>query len=267
MMRLNTELDILDAALMEYLPRVAQGCTINRQNANSALVILNLNHTEMGSLGEIRLRKITNNQADLVFTSPPYPNVIETTILDSSRFMQWIIQHKSMTEIENFKQHKEQWYSEFFRQGEGWKDVEPFWALEFQKWATEKSGSEPTLETLTKDFLAYSAKVLYQRRLDYKQFLIHSLLEQLRKDGIDTPEDGRSIRSAGESGQTINDDNRWKAVVKNIGNDQAIIELWRKDYQAREIAQRVGRGPKTITKKITELRKLYGPEIVPYRKK
>ena len=59
----------------------------------------------------------------------------------------------------------------------------------------------------------------------------------------------------------------WLEQVRDVGNDREIIRLWGNGFTAYEISCRVGRCPKTITKKITELRKKYGAEIVKYRRK
>lgn len=59
----------------------------------------------------------------------------------------------------------------------------------------------------------------------------------------------------------------WEQIPPQ-GDDRQIVKDWWQGYTAKEIAERLGRGrtAKTITNKITILRKQFGPGVVPYHK-
>jgi len=44
------------------------------------------------------------------------------------------------------------------------------------------------------------------------------------------------------------------------------VQLWNQNQTSKEIGQKVGSSEKTILNRINELRKQFGPQIVPYRK-
>ena len=59
----------------------------------------------------------------------------------------------------------------------------------------------------------------------------------------------------------------WEAVP-DVGWNRRAVELWHAGYTAAEIAQRVGRDltPKTISNVLSNLRGIYGTEVVPERR-
>lgn len=52
--------------------------------------------------------------------------------------------------------------------------------------------------------------------------------------------------------------------IPDKGWDQIAVKLWNKNHENSDIAERVGVTPESVTKKLYELRKKYGSEIVPY---
>jgi len=61
------------------------------------------------------------------------------------------------------------------------------------------------------------------------------------------------------------DDKPWEKI-SNIGYDRKMLRLWYNGYQASEIGRTLGKEGKTILNRLCTLRKIYGPEIVPYKK-
>ena len=55
--------------------------------------------------------------------------------------------------------------------------------------------------------------------------------------------------------------------IPDIGYDRQVIELLHAGYTSAEIGQRVGKAAHTVENRITELRKTYGEEIVPRRRR
>jgi len=54
--------------------------------------------------------------------------------------------------------------------------------------------------------------------------------------------------------------------IPDEGNNRLVVQLWNQNQTSKEIGQKVGSSEKTILNRIIELRKQYGPQIVPYRK-
>lgn len=59
----------------------------------------------------------------------------------------------------------------------------------------------------------------------------------------------------------------WEAIP-NVGWNRRAVELWHAGYTAAEIAQKVDRDltPKTVSNVISQLRRIYGTEVVPERR-
>jgi hypothetical protein len=56
-------------------------------------------------------------------------------------------------------------------------------------------------------------------------------------------------------------------MIPDVGNNRMLLQLWHEKYPVAEIATRIGaRQPKTVYNRVTELRKLYGEDIVPRRR-
>ena len=56
-------------------------------------------------------------------------------------------------------------------------------------------------------------------------------------------------------------------LIANHGHDRKILELYYKGFLVEDIAYRVGYATQTVYNRIVSLRKTYGEELVPYRKK
>ena len=55
-------------------------------------------------------------------------------------------------------------------------------------------------------------------------------------------------------------------LIPDEGNNRLVVQLWNQNQTSKEIGQKVGSSEKTILNRINELRKQFGPQIVPYRK-
>jgi DNA-binding NarL/FixJ family response regulator len=55
--------------------------------------------------------------------------------------------------------------------------------------------------------------------------------------------------------------------IPDRGYDRVAIAMLHKGYPAKEIANRVGVEEKTILNNESKLRKIYGPQIIPYRRR
>lgn len=60
-------------------------------------------------------------------------------------------------------------------------------------------------------------------------------------------------------------DEPWE-IIPDIGSDRKIVQLWRKRETAAQIGYITGLTSRTVTNKISQLRKLYGRNVVPYKK-
>lgn len=55
-------------------------------------------------------------------------------------------------------------------------------------------------------------------------------------------------------------------LIPDTGTDRLVVQLWNQNQTSKEIGQKIGSSEKTILNRINELRKQFGPQIVPYRK-
>jgi hypothetical protein len=55
-------------------------------------------------------------------------------------------------------------------------------------------------------------------------------------------------------------------LIPDEGNNRLVVQLWYQNHTSKEIGQKIGNSEKTILNRIIELRKQFGPQIVPYRK-
>lgn len=55
-------------------------------------------------------------------------------------------------------------------------------------------------------------------------------------------------------------------VIPDEGNNRLIVQLWNENKSYKEIGLKVGSAAKTVMNRIIQLRKKFGPHIVPYRK-
>jgi hypothetical protein len=58
----------------------------------------------------------------------------------------------------------------------------------------------------------------------------------------------------------------FRLLIPDDGNNRLVVQLWDQNQTCKEIGQKVGSSEKTILNRINELRKQFGPQIVPYRK-
>jgi hypothetical protein len=102
-------------------------------------------------------------------------------------------------------------------------------------------------------------------------FYLDVLLHRVREDfGIEHPqaETLTVVQVAhSEEEQPKGVSEPWE-VIPDKGGHREAVKLWRAGYTAPEIELRIGSRPaaKTIHNRISDLRKIYGSEIVPYRR-
>jgi hypothetical protein len=54
--------------------------------------------------------------------------------------------------------------------------------------------------------------------------------------------------------------------IPDKGNNRLIVRLWNENHTYKEIGMKIGSAAKTVMNRIIQLRKEFGPQIVPYRK-
>lgn len=86
----------------------------------------------------------------------------------------------------------------------------------------------------------------------YIQYLQTQFLEVLPEP--DSPEEMESHQ------------NPWQSIDEQTGWDREALKMWWEGYKNKEIAEKVNVVPRRVTNRISELRKKYNPEIVPYKK-
>ncbi len=103
---------------------------------------------------------------------------------------------------------------------------------------------------------------LYVRRCEQQTQVVQALFDLLGRDPL-----GRQALAEERQPEPPEGEGQPWQRVPDIGQNREIIRLWQAGYTAAEIGKQVGKDEKTVGNRLSQLRRAYGEEIVPYRRK
>jgi hypothetical protein len=255
--KIPRSIEFVDAAITICLSQIG---LISREVVNSAFIKYPLRYKYIGSIGEVVIQAKDHENCIVHVSGPPFPAEIN---------QQAYVFHKLLS-------------GEYYATDQIGPGKKPYpksltniigmiaeWRVE-SLFKSNKSNKYPTWAETEKPDLDW----LFQQRTSAFQYILANLKATLLEfeNGIDGKSDAEQVLPSPQelgpqSDQQIQDDedNSWWEEKVIVENDKKIIRLWR--------AKESGKNIKTLCgidqpyKKIYELRKKYGYDIVPYRSK
>ena len=236
---LKSSFAVLDAAIWKLFKS-----SVRRKILTEAYIQYDLIHYEVGVYGLIELRGIKKDYSELTFHEPllPAPKVYGSESL-KRLVKDFLIADEPLPEFVN----------DLLR--ENW-NVQGQHNQEFFVWLRYVMDNGGYLE-MPRNYVSgdtlYNADGLYEKRKLHFQKSTHALVDSLKNDGIFS-----KITMVDEE-QEIKP---WEKIPENNWDREA-IKMWCEGNTNREIGYRVSVEPRTVTNRISILRKQYPEAHIP----
>lgn len=260
-------LSIIDAAIHETLPSIASRASITRNSPLASLVVYSIIHKDFGDLGEVlRLRDIGSQRTKISVFFVPYPTLMDEMVIsyfkESKKIFEYFDAEGKMPPDEVKAKLRTEANIEYL----DLLGIDPTTIFKEFFEHSEYKNQEEAIKILQSIYQNSIREHIYLQRKRYVQTITHQLFEALSREFGGTGQKAQSRGERSEYSQEVPRECLDISRVKDHNWDRIAVQMWWDGYSNVEIGKRVHVTPERVTNRISELRQLYGEEIVPYHR-
>ncbi|MFQ5796024.1 MAG: helix-turn-helix transcriptional regulator [Candidatus Bipolaricaulia bacterium] len=125
--------------------------------------------------------------------------------------------------------------------------------------------SEPVLVKEPDKFITFWLRPLDAERVEVNAWCREPAVLPVFQDLVEEIEQRwPAEEKVSPSEEQSTEDKPWKKIP-DLRQDRKLVKLWHDGLPMKKIGKKLGMSPKTVRNRLSELRKIYGEEIVPYR--